>query len=119
MINLRCLVVLIAAALAFVAVRASAQHHHPPQDAAIHEKFYRTWNMPDNPSVSCCNLRDCAPAAGVSRSDGRWSARRASDGRWFDIPEEKVEGTLDSPDGRSHLCVAFDRVLCFIPGSGI
>jgi hypothetical protein len=27
---------------------------HPPQDQWLHEKFYSTWHIPDNPSASCC-----------------------------------------------------------------
>jgi hypothetical protein len=26
--------------------------HHPPQDQFLHERFYSTWHMPDNPSVT-------------------------------------------------------------------
>jgi hypothetical protein len=30
---------------------ANAQeHHHPPQDVQLHEKFYSTWYMPDQPT---------------------------------------------------------------------
>jgi hypothetical protein len=36
--------------------RWTAQHEHPPQDQLLHEKFYSTWHVPDNPSLSCCNL---------------------------------------------------------------
>ena len=124
MINRRCIVVLIAAALAFVAVRASAQHHHPPQDVAIHERFYRTWKMPDNPSVSCCDNRDCYPTE-AKIIDGTWFARRREDGVWLRVPPEKVEQNRDNPDGRNHLCapppdrVSMVEVFCFTVGSGI
>jgi hypothetical protein len=49
--------------MAFVLVvsTAAAQHGHPPEDAALHEKFYSTWYMPDNPVRSCCNSADCYP----------------------------------------------------------
>ena len=48
--------------LAQVFSKAMAQEHrHPPQDEAIHEKFYSTWFMPDNPARSCCNKADCYP----------------------------------------------------------
>jgi len=36
-------------------------HRHPPQDQLLHEKFYSTWHMPDNPTASCCNNADCYP----------------------------------------------------------
>jgi len=35
------------------------QRHHPPTDMPLHEKFYSTWYMPDNPAKSCCNKADC------------------------------------------------------------
>ncbi len=27
------------------------EHHHPPQDQTIHERFYSTWMMPDNRNI--------------------------------------------------------------------
>jgi hypothetical protein len=27
----------------------------------LHEKFYSTWYMPDQPTKSCCNNADCYP----------------------------------------------------------
>ena len=31
------------------------------QDQLLHEKFYSSWHMPDNPVLSCCNSADCYP----------------------------------------------------------
>ena len=44
-------------------VQANAQEHrhHPAADMALHEKFYSTWYMPDQPTRSCCNMADCYP----------------------------------------------------------
>ena len=44
-------------------IGAQAQEHnrHPVRDLALHEKFYSTWHMPDNPTKSCCNMADCYP----------------------------------------------------------
>ena len=47
-----------------------AERHHRPQDQALHEKFYSTWRMPDNPAVSCCNDADCYPTE-IKYIDGR------------------------------------------------
>jgi hypothetical protein len=105
------------------------QHHHPPQDQAIHERFYSTWMMPDNRTVPCCNNEDCSPAE--SRvEDGNWVARKVGgDGYWTVVPPAKVEHDRESPDGRSHLCSRRinwpwtlklgleDSVFCFIPGT--
>jgi hypothetical protein len=46
--------------------------HHPPQDQWLHEKFYSTWHMPDNPSASCCNDADCYPTE-IQYIDGKTS----------------------------------------------
>lgn len=54
-----------------------AHRHHPLQDQLLHEKFYSSWHMPDNPVLSCCNSADCYPTrcdmstAGSTRGAGR------------------------------------------------
>jgi hypothetical protein len=105
---------------------ASAQEHrHPKQDEQLHDVFYSTWMMPDNPNKSCCNKADCYPTEARFK-DGQWFAKRREDGKFLRVPALKVEQTRDSPDGRNHLCapaphVAFpqDTVFCFKPGAGI
>jgi hypothetical protein len=101
---------------------AHADRHHPPQDQALHEKFYSTWHMPDNPAVSCCNNADCYPTD-VRFIDGRIYARRREDGKYILIPQQKVEHNRDNPDGRNHLCAPppsfyspSDTVYCFALG---
>ena len=97
-------------------------HRHPPQDQLLHEKFYSTWHMPDNPTVSCCNNSDCYPTE-IKYVDGTIYAKRREDGKFILIPPEKVERNRDNPDGRNHLCAppphafhAADTVLCFALG---
>ena len=101
---------------------AHAGRHHPPQDQALHERFYSTWRMPDNPAVSCCNNADCYPTD-VKFMDGRIYAKRREDGKYILIPQQKVEHNRDNPDGRNHLCApppsGFsppDTVYCFALG---
>jgi hypothetical protein len=102
---------------------AHANHHHPPQDALLHEKFYSTWMMPDRPSASCCNNRDCYPTE-VRFRGGFWEAKRREDGVYVRIPWEKVEQNRDNPDGRSHVCMPppasyrDEVVYCFTLGAG-
>jgi hypothetical protein len=111
--------------LVFVASTAAAQHRHPPQDEALHEKFYSTWYMPDNPTSSCCNKADCYPTE-IKYVGGSVYARRREDGKYILIPPQKVERNRDNPDGRNHLCApppnssyAADTVFCFSLGGGI
>lgn len=106
-------------------------HKHPPQDAAIHEKFYKKWMMPTNRAVSCCHDEDCKPAEAYMK-DGRWYARHVGDPGPFNlIPKDRVDMGLpdspDPPDARSHLCGrryggGFNNnefsVFCFIAGNG-
>lgn len=81
-------------------------------DAFGHD-HYGEWKMPDNPSVSCCNMQDCRPVAASMDMDGHWTAR--VDGRPVPIPAHKImKGP--SPDGRSHWCGQNGTTYCFMPG---
>ena len=79
------------------------QHHYPPQDQAIHERFYSAWMMPDKRTVPCCSNQDCSPAE--SRvEDGNWVARKVGeDGSWTVVPPSKIEHDRESPDGQPPL----------------
>ena len=97
--------------------------HHPSQDQWLHEKFYSTWHMPNNPSASCCNDADCYPTE-IQYIDGNIYAKRREDGKYILILPEKVERNRDNPDGRNHLCapppnplLPSDTVYCFALGS--
>jgi hypothetical protein len=105
------------------AAMAQERHQHPPQDMEVHEKFYSTWFMPDEPSKSCCNKADCYPTL-VRYQDGQWWAMRREDHKFIPIPWKKVE--INNPDGRNHLCApppsshyAPNTVFCFALGGGI
>ena len=109
------------------ALPAKAQEHrsHPAADMALHEKFYSTWYMPDQPTRSCCNMADCYPTE-VRVKGGTIFARRREDGKWLLVPPHKVERHRDNPDGRNHICApppptpqAPDTVYCFTLGGGI
>jgi len=102
--------------------QGQATLHHPPQDQWLHEKFYSTWHMPDNPAASCCNDADCYPTE-IQYIDGKIYAKRREDGKYIFIPPEKVERNRDNPDGRNHLCAPppnplhpSDTVYCFALG---
>jgi hypothetical protein len=96
--------------------------HHPPQDQILHQKFYSSWHMPDNPSASCCNDADCYPTE-IKYVDGNIYAKRREDGKYILVPSGKVENNRDNPDGRNHLCApppnfshTSDTVYCFALG---
>jgi hypothetical protein len=104
----------------------NAQEHrtHPISDLPLHERFYSTWYMPDQPTRSCCNKADCYPTEVRVVGDIIY-ARRREDGKWLRIPPQKVEHKRDNPDGRNHLCAPPptrsslpDTVFCFALGSG-
>jgi hypothetical protein len=107
------------------AVAQEEHRHHPAQDMELHEKFYSTWFMPDEPSKSCCNMADCYPTR-VKYQDGQWWALRREDQKYIPIPWRKVEINRSNPDGRNHLCApppsahyAPNTVFCFALGGGI
>jgi hypothetical protein len=104
---------------------AAVHRHHPPQDQELHEKFYSTWYMPDDPAKSCCNTTDCYPTE-IKYVGSNIYARRRGDGKYILIPPQKVERNRDNPDGRNHLCAPppssyypADIVFCFSLGGGI
>jgi hypothetical protein len=89
-------------ALIALVVPAKAQEHraHPVADLPLHEKFYSSWYMPDQPTKSCCNKADCYPTEVRVQGDMIF-ARRREDGKWLLVPSHKVERHRDNPDGRS------------------
>jgi hypothetical protein len=99
----------------------AVHRHHAPQDQALHEKFYSTWYMPDNPALSCCNSADSYPTE-IRYENGKIYARRREDGKYILVPTQKVERNRDNPDGRNHLCAPppalspLDTVYCFALG---
>jgi hypothetical protein len=117
-------------ALIALVVPAKAQEHraHPVADLPLHEKFYSSWYMPDQPTKSCCNKADCYPTEVRVQGDMIF-ARRREDGKWLLVPSHKVERHRDNPDGRNHICApppppptasqAQDTVYCFALGGGI
>ena len=74
--------------------------------------IYGHWRQPGT-GASCCNDFDCHPVRAWPDEEGRWTALWR--GREVAIPRSvMLKGP--SPDGRSHLCIANDVVLCFMPG---
>lgn len=98
-----------------------AHCRHPPRDLLLHEQFYSSWHMPDNPVLTCCNNADCYPTE-IRRVEGSIYALRREDGKYIPIPPQKVERNRDNPDGRNHLCAPppsaslVDTVYCFALG---
>ena len=105
------------------------QHEGHPQDLLLHDKFYSTWNQPNNGNrrrVSCCNNQDCYPT-NIVLKEGKWWAQRREDLKWIMIPDGKLEHNQpdprESPDHQSHACISppigGDYVFCAVLGSGL
>jgi hypothetical protein len=111
----------ILALLLTMASMALAQEH---DHNTVIGQWYLKWNMPDTGrAFSCCNNQDCAAVDHVRRQAGQLQMLRKIDGRWMDIPAEKLESNYDdardSPDGFSHMCSRGETVYCAVLGSGI
>ena len=65
--------------VALVLLLGAAFAQHKPEHMELHHKFYSTWMMPDNRSVSCCHDEDCEPAE-AHQVDGIWYARKTMGG---------------------------------------
>jgi len=118
--------------VALIVKAFSQEHNHPPQDEALHEKFYSTWNMPidydgnGRRTKSCCNKEDCYPTQ-VKREDGHWYFLQREYQQWVRIPDHIIEqNQLDpreSPDGQAHVCANKSKdgtiVFCFTHGGGV
>jgi len=114
--------------LALMVAPAAAQEIHRHGNEVITGevgRFYETWRKPDKPNESCCNRLDCYATEARFVND-RWQAKRREDGKWLNIPEQKIERNRDMPDSRAHLCAPppnhphyeKDAVFCFGAGSG-
>lgn len=109
------------------------EHHHPAEDAAIHETFYKDWTRPNEPKVGCCNKEDCFPTK-FKNYGGTWYAlvnhgNEDDVEAWVPIPLERFEHNRlagpprDNPDGRNHVCLRkvgeTYYVFCAIFGAGL
>lgn len=119
----------LAAAIALLGAHQTRgqDHMHPPQDAQLHEQFYKTWNKPnvrndkDERTQSCCNLVDCYPTT-IKKINGDWLYLHRETQTWKTIPpyilEHNQSDPRESPDGGSHVCATATGVLyCATLGS--
>ena len=71
--------------------------------------------------IFCCDEADCRRTE-AHLSDNHWQAR-APDGKWIDIPPDRVITDRFNPVGEPILCATWAlssgswNVLCFVPGA--
>jgi hypothetical protein len=124
-----CYIIAIAAwlfALAAWRQALSQEHHHPPQDAAMHDRFYSSWLIPNGGQQrksSCCDRKDCYRTQGKFHA-GQWWALRREDQNWVLLPNNKLEHNQpdprESPDGQTHVCMSpppTSTIYCAVLGS--
>ena len=112
------LAVMKAIVVSVIGQEISTEHNHPPEHAQLHEDFYSGWMKPDNPTISCCNKQDCAPAQ-VRFEDGKYYVKSIWNGVWVYFSPEKIDWARQSPDGRSHACMSKSNVpFCLVLGQG-
>jgi hypothetical protein len=87
-----------------------------------HYSHYDHWKQPGT-DLSCCNVRiifngeevgDCEPTPAERRA-GAWWAWLRQEGRWIEIPHERMIRERNPSGQEAHLCWSYGRVLCFVP----
>lgn len=126
----RTLATIIVAALALAAIGTAARNAWSQDHSPHHQDFYRHWMQPGvSPPASCCNARiekdgletgDCEPTRAelrASETDGvvRWHAWLRQQGRYIEVPDDKIIRERNPSGQDAHLCSALGRVLCFSP----
>lgn len=112
--------------IATASLALAQEHHHPQQDAQVHNNFYLSWNRPNHRRpdgtrmASCCSMQDCFPSE-LKHERGFWWTR-TKDGRSVvivpeDILEHNQPDARDSPDFRNHVCIRANQVICAVLGS--
>jgi len=104
----------------------SQEHHHPPAHEELHEKFYKTWLIPnggEQRTRSCCDKKDCYPTK-FKNEGGTWFFMHRETGTWKPIPaglmEYEQRDPRESPDGQNHVCASdYGYVFCAVLGGGI
>lgn len=141
-------VVIGAIALTLILWFRHAQAHEHMHGESVEQarviEFYRTWYRPKGDfsvvhrQSSCCYSQganqDCFPVlAERTRPDGvrevmpdvtgaSTQAQANYGGKWYalthHINENEQPDPRESPDGRSHVCVAGEAAVCYVPGTG-
>lgn len=84
--------------------------------------FYHHWKQPGT-NVSCCNERkmengvvtgDCIETRAEMRN-GTWFAYLTHEGRWVEIPDNRIIRERNPTGESAHLCFSYGKVLCFVP----
>lgn len=123
------IIALVGFSIVGIRLSQAQDHSHPASDIELHNKFYSTWDMPNDGNErtkSCCNKRDCYPTP-IKFLNGRYYALRREDGMWLIVPTDKLEQNQsdmrDSPDHQSHACISHpdsgNYVYCATLGAGI
>lgn len=123
---------LVAAFLCSEGWRARAHDAHlalSVEDQKVYE-FYSTWEIPAkgdrHRAASCCDKVDCFPVSTIRLSAGRYHVRvqtPSGESNEYVVDPAQIESNQkdprESPDGKSHACIQFGKVVCFVEGSGI
>jgi hypothetical protein len=99
----------LAAFAAMLCIFATGAAAAPPDNAdpgmAV---WFQTLRQPGT-GISCCSIADCRQTEYRTSELGRYEA--LIEGRWMDVPPEKVLDHTENPTGRA--------VVCYLPGQGI
>jgi hypothetical protein len=127
--------------------RPARAHEHEAGESAERARvieFYRSWLRPKgNFSVehrvnSCCfgsgSQQDCFPVEATRKnakgelevmpdvSEAATEAQANYGAKWYTldtgVEEDKQPDPRESPDGRSHVCIVGNYIVCYVPGQG-
>ena len=93
-----------ALALVFIAGIVALSFARAEDEAAAHDPDRGAWfkSLKTPQGGSCCDLSDCRQTQAKQNADGSWVA--IVNGKWRDIPPEKVLASPLSIDGEAYVC---------------
>jgi hypothetical protein len=106
-----CNAVLIGAiGLAFLGTAGTAAAAPPPDPDPALAAWFDSLKQPGT-GARCCSIADCRPSPYQQTAEGY---RVLMNGRWRDIPPDKILQKTGNPTGEAIVCSIDGQILCFV-----
>lgn len=84
-----------------------------------YSKWFKSLKQPGS-GASCCDVTDCKRTEFTIEGN---SYRAIVNGKWMDVPPEKVISNVGNPVGQAIVCYPVTAtqpsdIFCFVPGAG-